>query len=87
MIRVGFWLPLASLLGVEVYARGFDGWGAWATAPLFVLPFCVALMVSAVGAYEAVCEYRHERLRRSTMLVTAVAAFPIFWLLVRRYFV
>ncbi len=87
MVRAGFWLPLATLLGVEAYASGFDGWGAWATAPLFVLPFGLARVVTAVGAYEAHCESRHDKPEVSTIVLTVVAATPILWLLVRRYFV
>jgi hypothetical protein len=32
------WVPLASFVAVEVYAAGFDGWGAWSTGPLFLVP-------------------------------------------------
>jgi hypothetical protein len=82
-----FWLPLACLVAIELYARNFDGWGAWATAPLFLLPFGLSLAIAGAGAHQAFSELRSSAARSSTFLFTAVAAAPIAWLLVRRHFV
>jgi hypothetical protein len=81
-----FWLPAASLAGVEVYARGFDGWGAWAAAPLFLLPFLLSLAVGAAGLIQCFSEKRAGELRASTVVYTVIAILPIAWLLMRRHF-
>ena len=78
---------MASLVAVEIYASGFDGWGAWATAPLFLVPFVLSLVVAGSGAMQCVREYQIESLRLQTVAFTVVAALPTLWLFVRRYFV
>jgi hypothetical protein len=82
-----FWLPTASLVIVEGYARNFDGWGAWATAPLFLIPLVLSLAIGGAGAVRCVSELRGSCFQTSTALFTAVAALPFAWLLVRRHFV
>ena len=86
-LRRVFWLPAACLVAVEFYARGFDGWGAWATAPLFLLPLIASVVITAAGAYDTFREVRSRRLRTSTLVFTAIAVSPLVWLLVRRQFV
>ena len=80
-----FWIPLACLVAVEVYASGFDGWGAWATAPLFLLPGILSLSIGLMGAAQCVAELRGGSLQRRSVAWTLVAAAPLFWLLVRRH--
>ena len=82
-----FWIPVASLFGVEIYASNFDGWGAWATAPLFLIPLVLSLVIAGVGAVRCILECRARSCRLSTVVFTVVAALPILWLLVRRYIV
>jgi len=53
-----FWLPAAVLVVVELYASRFDGWGAWATGPLFLLPLILSLILSITGAVESIVEIR-----------------------------
>ena len=82
-----FWLPVACLIAVELYARNFDGWGAWATAPLFLLPFVLSLAIAGAGAYQIFSEFRSGNARLSTIVLTTVSVCPVVWLMVRRYFV
>lgn len=82
-----FWLPVASLIAVELYASSFDGWGAWTTAPLFLLPLVLSLAIAGTGAYQVFSEFRSGHARLSTIVLTAVSACPVLWLMVRRYFV
>ncbi len=86
LLRRVFWLPAACLVAVELYARGFDGWGAWATAPLFLPPLILSLAIAAAGARDAFSEARSGSPRTSTLVYTAFAASPFAWLMVRRYF-
>ncbi len=87
LLRRVFWIPAACLVGVEVYARSFDGWGAWATGPLFLLPLFLSVAISAAGARDVFSELRSGGTRRSTLLFTAVAVAPTAWLMMRRHFV
>jgi hypothetical protein len=75
------------LIAVEVYASNFDGWGAWATAPLFLVPLVLSLGIAAAGVLQCVREFRAGFLRGSSVLLTLVAAAPFLWLLVRRHLV
>jgi hypothetical protein len=82
-----FWMPLASLLAVELYAGKFDGWGAWAAAPLFILPFVLGLVVTAAGCAQCEQERRAKSLRGSSIAFTLIAALPLLWIFVRRHVV
>ncbi len=87
LFRRVFWLPAACLVAVELYARNFDGWGAWATAPLFLLPMVLSLAIAAAGARDVFSELRSGGPRSATLILTTVAVSPFAWLMVRRYFV
>jgi hypothetical protein len=53
-----FWIPVASLVAVEIYAAQFDGWGVWATAPLFLLPFILSVVIASAGLVKCIVEFR-----------------------------
>jgi len=78
-------MPVVCLLAVEIYASTFDGWGAWATAPLFLVPLVLSVAIAATGAVQCILEFRAGSARISSIAYTVVAAFPLFWLLVRRH--
>lgn len=82
-----FWIPVACLVAIEIYASNFDGWGAWATAPLFLLPLVLSLSIAGAGVVQCVLEFRARSARASSSAFTVVAARPSFWLLVRRHIV
>jgi len=77
------WLPLAVLLGVQLYSREFDGWGRWAVAPLFLLPVIASAAFAVTGI--AICRREAGASRSLTVAATAtlVAAIPALWLLAR----
>jgi hypothetical protein len=81
------WIPLASLVAVEAYARTFDGWGAWATAPLFLIPLVLGAVIGGVGVVKTLLDLRAGVLDRSTVASTILALSPVAWLLVRRHLV
>jgi Mn2+/Fe2+ NRAMP family transporter len=85
-LRWSSWVPLASVLGIELYIRNFDGWGAWASAPLLLVPAIISLPVVILGLSECVATTRTRAPRLEAFLWTLVAAVPIVWLGVRRYF-
>jgi hypothetical protein len=80
------WLPLASLLGIELYIRNFDGWGAWASAPLLLVPAIVSLPIVILGFSECAAAMRARAPLFATVLFTLVSAIPLVWLGVRRFF-
>ena len=82
-----FWIPLASLLATEAYVSNFDGMGAWAAAPLFLVPVFLSLVIAGGGIVQCVLEARRASSRLSSLVFTLVAAAPLLWLLVRRFVV
>jgi hypothetical protein len=79
------WLPLMILLAVEVYVAGFDGRGAWAAAPMLLLPAIASILVVFPGIARIVSQQRPAEETRRLILLTTVAAAPLGWLLVRRF--
>lgn len=76
-------LPLLLLLGVQFYAREFEGWGRWAAAPFFLVPVILSAVLVAIGV--SVCR-REARAGRSLALLasaTLAAAIPMLWFLAR----
>jgi hypothetical protein len=82
-LRWGAWLPLASLIGVAFYARRFDGWGGWATAPLFLLPVFLSVVLLVIGASEIRDERAAGRIQLGTLAACALGAIPLLWFLLR----
>lgn len=77
------WLPLALLLGLQIYAQQFEGWGRWAAAPLFLVPLILSVILVAIGI--SVCR-REAGEGRSLVLpasATLAAAIPALWFLAR----
>jgi hypothetical protein len=87
LLRWLCWLPLACLLVTEVYIRNFDGWGAWAAAPLLLVPALIGLALAIAGLRDCVAAARSGGPLRSALAFTLVAALPLFWLGVRRFVV
>lgn len=81
-----YWLPLASLLGIELYIRNFDGWGAWASAPLLLVPAIISLPIVILGLSECASVTRVKSLLLTAVFYTLIAAIPIVWLGIRRFF-
>jgi hypothetical protein len=77
------WLPLVVLLGVQLYARQFEGWGQWAIAPLFLLPVILSVVLFLVGIALCRREARAGRALAATATATLAAAIPALWFVVR----
>ncbi len=75
------------MLAVEAYVSRFDGWGAWAAAPLFLVPVLISLGIIIPGIFDLVAEIRAGKINRATLLYRGIAALPFVWLGVRRFFV
>jgi hypothetical protein len=81
------WVPLASMLVIELYIRGYDGWGAWAAAPLLLVPAILSLPIAILGLVECATAMRARAPIGGPLLFTVVAALPLAWLGVRRFVV
>jgi hypothetical protein len=77
---------LVCLLGVESYVSNYDGWGAWAAAPLLLVPAIISLPIVILGLFECIARARVRAPILATVLLTTVSAAPVAWLGVRRFF-
>jgi hypothetical protein len=77
---------LASLFTIELYIRNFDGWGAWASAPLLLVPAIVSLPLALLGLLDCVAATRARAPLLAPLLCTSVSVLPLVWLGVRRFF-
>ena len=78
------WVPLILLGATEAWLQGYDGWGAWAAAPLLLGPAIISFAIVVAGVFECVRELRAGRLSLAAPVYTLIAALPLFWLAVRR---
>ena len=81
------WLPLASLVAVEIYVGRFDGWGAWAAGPLLLVPAAISLVVAAPLVIRSLSEARSQSRPTRTFLLAVIALLPLLWLGIRRFLV
>jgi len=80
IFRWASWIPLATFVAANLYVDRFDGWGAWAAAPILLVP----VVLSAGYVLGGVLAIRTERaaggVRLTTRLALALAAAPCIWL-------
>jgi len=43
------WIPLTVWVAANVYVSQFEGWGAWAAAPILIFPLALSLIFGAYG--------------------------------------
>jgi len=81
--RVLALIPLGSLLYLAFYVRRYDGWGAWAAAPLLLTPVLLSLPTTLIGVLRILGERRGGAIRPWTIVFTALASAPLLWILWR----
>ena len=81
------WIPIISLIAIEIYVRPFDGWGAWSTAPLFLLPMLLSFIIGGICIIQFIVETKRGTFRISSLISTVVALLPIAWLFIRRHII
>ena len=81
------WMPLILLGVTEFYVREYDGWGAWAAAPILFVPGIISLAIVIWGIFECAAEIRHGKLSQAAPMYTLIAGLPLVWLVVRRFFI
>ena len=73
-------VPAITFIVLLVYVRGYDGWGAWAAAPLLLAPPFVSLPITWIGVRRILTERTRGAIRAATVLLTVVASVPLLWL-------
>ncbi|MDX1396239.1 MAG: hypothetical protein R3195_17800 [Gemmatimonadota bacterium] len=73
-------VPAITFVVLLIYVRGYDGWGAWAAAPLLLVPPVVSLPIAWIGVRRVLAERTRGAIRGATVLLTLVAAVPLLWL-------
>lgn len=77
------WLPPATWLLSMEYIRSYDGWGAWAAAPLLLPPVVLSVGLGLAGFIAVIAEFRHTgRVDGPLVAASALAASVIVYLLV-----
>lgn len=77
-------VPTLTLIVIEIYAGTFDGWGAWSTAPLLLVPAILGLAIGSAIFIELCSRWRNRQNSQSAVIRLALALLPVFWLLVRK---
>jgi hypothetical protein len=77
------WVPAATLAGTWLYVERYDGWGAWAAAPLLLLPIGLSAVMAAVGLAFCLKALKSHGIDHLTTLATLLAALPVIWFAIR----
>ncbi len=78
-------IPVTVLVGIELYVRNFDGWGAWSAAPLFLIPIILSIVISGMAVFEYFIEARAGMFRKSLLVSIFISLIPLAWVLIRRH--
>ena len=79
-------MPLILFFLTLVYVRGFDGWGAWAAAPILLIPVFVSIALGFVGIILIVHAAQHGRVTPSLVVATLLSGCLGIWFLGRALF-
>jgi len=77
------WTPIAVWIATEIFTRGFEGWGRWAAAPMFLIPMVLSAALIPVGLRLCRDQHRAEGPVRPTAVATLIAAAAALWFLAR----
>jgi hypothetical protein len=80
-------IPLGALIGLEFYVSHFDGWGAWAAAPLLLVPALLGITLGLIFLFDAIRAYRNQEAILLSVVLLLLALAPVFWLFIRRHLV
>jgi len=80
--RLLSWIPAATWIGMRAYVGQYDGWGAWAAAPLLLVPVAVSAVFVGIGlllsvSSRAACSATADR------VAIGIAALPLLWIALR----
>jgi hypothetical protein len=67
---------------MRAYVDRYDGWGAWAAAPLLLVPVAVSAMFVGIGLVLVTSSTRGRPVRGDWIAI-GVAALPLLWIVLR----
>ena len=76
-------LPVVAFAATWVYLSRFDGWGAWASAPLLLVPVFVSVVITSIAVARLVRDRKPGQVAWGTIALSIVAAIPALWFLWR----
>ncbi len=74
--------PIGFVL-THLYASRYEGWGQWATAPIFLLPLGYSLVAALTCLAAVVGKLRHDQSPLFVLSCLVVAASPWLYVLLR----
>lgn len=76
------WIPAAGWAYARLEIDRYDGWGAWAAAPLLLVPVAASALLVGVGLLLA-SRSRSGRPKPGDWTAIAVAGLPLLWIALR----
>ena len=83
IFRWASWIPLVTFVAAQRYIDQFEGWGAWAAAPILLGPVFVSAAYVLAGVLVLRAERDLGRVRPTTYAALALSSAPCLWLLWR----
>lgn len=80
--RFACWVPVAAWIYARIVVDRYDGWGAWAAAPLLLLPVAVSALFVGVGLL-LVGRSDGDRPSSWDWIAIGVSALPLIWIALR----
>ncbi len=80
--RFACWVPAAAWIYARSVVDRYDGWGAWAAAPLLLLPVAVSALFVGVGLL-LVGRSGTERRSSWDWIAIGVSSLPLLWIALR----
>ena len=74
-------LPIALWTAGHIYVSSFDGWGAWAAAPILLVPLAISLIVGIVIGWDYFRLPQPERKSLRSIVVLILPWVPILHVL------
>jgi hypothetical protein len=76
------WIPLALWVAANIYISRFEGWGAWAAAPMLIIPLAVSLIFGVIGLAVFVNQPPDRRRSPRSLVSLVLPWLPILHLVV-----
>jgi hypothetical protein len=80
--RLLCWIPAATWLYARAVVDRYDGWGAWAAAPLLLVPVAISAFFAGVGLL-IVGRMKSGRPTGWDWIAIGVAGLPVLWIAFR----
>lgn len=82
VFRLLCWTPVASWIYARAVVEQYDGWGAWAAAPLLLVPVALSALLVGVGLL-LISRSGQGRSSSWDWIAIGIAALPLVWIALR----